>query len=223
MPLDLTPHGALRIESVVNGPIQTNTYFVLSGEECVVIDPAWDGEKLAAHVERAHPGARITAIVATHGHADHVGGVAGLKDVLGPEVPFALPARDIECMRTNVQWQKVNFGFDTPEPPEPDRLLAEGDVISVGDCVLQVIETPGHTPGGVVLFAAAAEGNFAFVGDTLFPGGHGRTDLAGGSDREILDSLEKMKRELPADTTCLCGHGPSTTMAREAAVNPYIA
>lgn len=223
MALDLKPHGTAQIETVVNGPIQTNTYFVYSGGACAVIDPAWDGEKLASHVERAHPEARIVAILATHGHADHVGGVAGLKEVLGTDVPFMLPARDIECARTNVAWQKANFGIDTPEPPEPDRLLAEGDVIEVGELRLQVVETPGHTPGGMVLFAATEEGNFAFVGDTLFPSGHGRTDLAGGSDEQILASLSKMKRELPADTVCLCGHGPSTTMAREAAVNPYMA
>lgn len=222
MALDLTPHGTVQIETVVNGPIQTNTYFVYSGDECVLIDPAWDGEKLAAHLERVHPDVRVAAIVATHGHADHVGGVAGLKQGLGADVPFMLPALDIECMRTNVAWQKANFGIDTPEPPEPDRLLSEGDAVEFGDCRLQVIETPGHTPGGAVLFLATAEGNYAFVGDTLFPGGHGRTDLAGASDEQILASLSKMKRELPADTLCLCGHGPSTTMAREVVVNPYI-
>mgnify|MGYP000111015646 CR=1 FL=1 len=107
-------------------------------------------------------------------------------------------------------------------PGEPTRLLAEGDAIEVGDIYLQVIETPGHTPGGIVLFAATEQGNIAFVGDTLFPGGHGRTDLSGGDEAAILRSLSKLARLLPPDTVCLTGHGDSTTMARELMQNPFM-
>lgn len=223
MTLDLNACGPVSVEAVVNGPIQTNTYFVFSGDSCVVIDPAWAGEQLAAHLERTHPGVEVAALVCTHGHADHVGGVAGMRAVLGPEVPFVLPALDVDCMRANVAWQSANFGIDTPMPPEPDRLIGEGDVVEFGQARLQVFEVPGHTPGGVVLFLAAEGENLAFVGDTLFPGGHGRTDLEGGSDEKIIASLAKMKRLLPADAKCLVGHGPSTTMAHELATNPYIA
>ena len=83
--LDTTPCGTVEVAYVVNGPIETNTYFVISGDEAVVIDPAWDGEELARSFAAAHPGVRIRAIVCTHGHADHVGGVAGLRKVL-PEI-----------------------------------------------------------------------------------------------------------------------------------------
>ena len=92
----------------------------------------------------------------------------------------------------------------------------------MGDAVLQVIETPGHTPGGIVLFAATEEGNLAFVGDTLFPGSHGRTDLEGGDEAEIMESLAKLATLLPPDTRCLIGHGSSTTIARELATNPFM-
>lgn len=114
------------------------------------------------------------------------------------------------------------WGIETPDPGEPTHLLAEGDVIEVGDIYLQVIETPGHTLGGIVLFAATEQGNIAFVGDTLFPGSHGRTDLAGGDEAAILRSLSKLAHMLPPDTVCLTGHGPSTTMARELMCNPFM-
>lgn len=114
------------------------------------------------------------------------------------------------------------WGIETPDPGEPTRLLAEGDTIEVGDVCLQVIETPGHTPGGIVLFAATGQGNIAFVGDTLFPGSHGRTDLSGGDEAAIMRSLAKLAKMLPPDTVCLMGHGDSTTVARELMQNPFM-
>lgn len=114
------------------------------------------------------------------------------------------------------------WGIETPDPGEPTRLLAEGDAIEVGDICLQVIETPGHTPGGIVLFAATEQRNIAFVGDTLFPGSCGRTDLAGGDPDAMRRSLARMGREIAPQTALLCGHGPATTMAEELASNPFV-
>ena len=114
------------------------------------------------------------------------------------------------------------WGIETPDPGEPTCLLAEGDAIEVGDICLQVIETPGHTPGGIVLFAATEQGSIAFVGDTLFPGSHGRTDLAGGDEATIMRSLARMAAQIAPETTLLCGHGPATTMERELATNPFL-
>lgn len=222
MQLDMASCGSTSIETVVNGPIQTNTYFVFSGDACVIVDPAWDGERLADHLRNVHPTAQVAAIVSTHGHADHVGGAAGLRRALGESVPFVLPARDVECAQANIAWQRSNFDVDTPEPPQPDRLVKEGDTIDFGSARLQTIETPGHTPGGVVYFLMTDNGPVAFVGDTLFPGGHGRTDLDGGDDQAIIASLSKLAKLLPQETLCLCGHGPSTTMERELRVNPFI-
>lgn len=220
--LDTTKSGSLAIHCVTNGPIQTNTYFAVSGDEAVIIDPAWEGEKLAEVFAERCPGVRAAAIICTHGHADHIGGVAGLRRALGPDVPFMISETDAPVMAPAVEDMRAMWGFDHELPPAPDRLLNEGDTVSFGDVKLQLMATPGHTPGGIVLFCAAATGNVAFVGDTLFPGAHGRTDLAGGSEREVIDSLGKMGTFLPADTLCLIGHNDTTTIARELESNLFM-
>lgn len=220
--LDLTPRGTASIEALVNGPIQTNSYAVISSGECLIIDPAWEGERLVEHIYAKHPDAHVLGAVCTHGHADHVGGVAGARAAVGKGFLYELGAKDVLVSRENIEEQRAMWGIDTPDPGEPTRLLAEGDTIELGDICLQVIETPGHTPGGIVLFAATEQGSIAFVGDTLFPGSHGRTDLAGGDEAAILRSLSKLAQLLPADTVCLTGHGDSTTMARELMQNPFM-
>lgn len=222
MKLDLEKKGSLIVNCVVNGPIQTNTYFAVSGADAVVIDPAWEGEKLGEVFADQCPEASIRAIVCTHGHADHFGGVAGLRRVLGGGVPFMISERDAGSMEGAIAGMRERWGFDHELPPTPDRLLSEGDVISFGDVSLQVLSTPGHTPGGIVLFCAAETGDVAFVGDTLFPGAHGRTDLEGGSEGEVIDSLGKIGHYLPADTLCLVGHNGTTTIADELEGNPFM-
>lgn len=221
--LDLTPHGTLDITCIVNGPIQTNTYFVCSAGEVVVIDPAWEGEKLVRDYLATRPDAKIVATVCTHGHSDHVGGVAGVRRAVGGDLPYLLPERDADFVAPALESMRTLWRITFEDPGEPTRLLSEGDTVDFGDVSLQVIETPGHTPGGIVLFGATESGNVAFVGDTLFPGSHGRTDLEGGDERTILASLAKMARLLPGDTVCMIGHNGSTTMADEVAHNPFMA
>lgn len=220
--LDLTPRGSVSIETLVNGPIQTNSYAVISSGECLIIDPAWEGESIVGHIRAGHPDVHVLGAVCTHGHADHVGGVAGVRAAVGPDALYGLCDKDAAVSHANIEEQRTMWGIETPDPGEPTRLLAEGDTIEVGDICLQAIETPGHTPGGIVLFAATEQGNIAFVGDTLFPGSHGRTDLAGGDEAAILRSLSKLARLLPPDTVCLTGHGDSTSMARELMQNPFM-
>ena len=221
MALDTTPRGSVHIESVVNGPIETNTYFLGCAGTWIVIDPAWEGERLVAHFRSAHPDDTLLGALCTHGHADHLGGVAGVRHEIGDAV-FELSAGDVDTAKANIREQREMWDIETPDPGEPTRLLAEGDTVAVGEAVLQVIETPGHTPGGIVLFAATENGNIAFVGDTLFPGGHGRTDLTGGNEVAMMHSLAKMARLLPPDTVCYTGHGQTTTMEQELASNPFM-
>lgn len=222
MELDVNPTGSFNIHCVVNGPIQTNTYFVVSGTEAVMIDPAWEGEKLAVAFEEQCPGVALKAIVCTHAHADHIGGVAGVRRAFGRDVPFLISKVDAEIIPDTIRSMYEGWGYEHEMPPAPDCLLVEGDTISFGDVTLQVLETPGHTPGGIVLFAAAQTGNVAFVGDTLFPQGHGRTDLEGGDEAAIIHSLGKLGALLPPDTLCLIGHNDPTTISEELEVNFFM-
>lgn len=220
--LDLTPHGSIYVECVTNGPVETNTYFVSSLDECMVIDPASDGERLVADYLAQHPRVSVKGVVCTHAHGDHIGGVAGMRAALGRDLPFCITREDAEFIPQAVESMRSMWGIRTPDPGAPSRLLEEGDVVEFGNAHLQVLLTPGHTPGGAVLFASCENGLFAFVGDTLFPGSHGRTDLVGGDEPTILDSLAKMARVLPSETLCLVGHGRATTMGEETLSNPFL-
>lgn len=215
-------HGALDISCVVNGPIQTNTYFACSQNEAIVIDPAWEGDRLIKDFLASHPKVELKAIVCTHAHADHMGGVAGARRVLGPQVPFIISRTDAQIIPYAVPSMKAMWNIEFEEPPAPDRTVEEGDTIEFGNVSLQVLMTPGHTPGGMVLYGALESGDVAFVGDTLFPGAHGRTDLEGGDELAILDSLGKIGHYLPAETLCLCGHNATTTVGDEVASNLFM-
>lgn len=181
----------------------------------MVVDPGAAGAEVAEQLKDVH----VALIVATHGHGDHVGGVAALKDATGAD--YAIHAADAERARHAGEVGELGIAYDA-DAPEPDRLLAEGDVLHVGTATFTVMETPGHTPGGVVLVGGGTAKGAAFVGDTLFPGSHGRTDLDGGDDATIMRSLRRMAAEIPPATQLLCGHGDWTTMERELAQNPFL-
>lgn len=196
-------------------PLQTNCYAYVSEGECLVVDPGGSGDQLATVLDDV----RVTCVAATHGHGDHVGGVAALVRATG--APFAIHAADAELARHAGEMSEVGRSYDD-NAPDPDRTLAEGDVLTVGTATFTVMETPGHTPGGIVLVGGGSAEGIAFVGDTLFPGSHGRTDLRGGDEATIMASLARMAAEIAPETTLFCGHGPATTMARELATNPFL-
>jgi hydroxyacylglutathione hydrolase len=201
------------------GPIQTNCYVMASPEgDAVVVDPASDGVALADAL--AQRGLTVRQILATHGHGDHVGGIAALKQATG--APFAISAADAERARHAGYDEALRIRYDD-DAPEPDRQLSDGDVIEVGEARFRVIASPGHTPGSVVYLGQDAASGFAFVGDTLFAGSVGRCDLPGGDASALKDTLERLKAEISPETTLLPGHGPATTMAAELRQNPYLA
>lgn len=199
----------------VVGPIQTNCYAYVSQGACMVVDPGGNGADVALSLKDV----RVELIVATHGHGDHVGGVLKLKEATG--APFAIHALDAERATRAGEVSEIGIAYDDGAPP-PDREIREGDVLRVGTASFEVIEAPGHTPGGVVLLGGGSAEGVAFVGDTIFPGSHGRTDLEGGDEATILASLHRLAGLIPAQTTLFCGHGPSTTMAAELARNPFL-
>ncbi|MDO4427974.1 MAG: MBL fold metallo-hydrolase [Atopobiaceae bacterium] len=196
-------------------PLQTNCYAYVSAGECLVVDPGGSGAQLATVLDDV----RVRWVAATHGHGDHVGGVAALVRETG--APYAIHAADAELARHAEETSEVGRSYDE-NAPEPDRTLAEGDVLPVGTATFTVMETPGHTPGGIVLVGGGSAEGVAFVGDTLFPGSHGRTDLRGGDEAAIMASLARMAAEIAPDTMLLCGHGPATSMGRELATNPFL-
>ncbi len=210
--------GVFRFLSFVVGPLDTNCYLVYDEEarEGVVIDPGGDAEELAEllrWVDRL--GLRVVAIVVTHGHFDHFLGAPYLSRELG--APIYMNPRDAEVARVSAKWSPA-FGYEEVvlEEFEP---LSEGSSIRFGDLELKPIETPGHSPGSTCLYV---EGEALFSGDTLFAGTVGRTDLPGGSHRDLLRSIAKIFSSLPLDTRVYPGHGPSTTLRRELRANPFV-
>lgn len=207
------------IRQFVVGPIQTNCYAYVSDGQCMVVDPGASGKAIAERLQDV----QVTLVVATHRHHDHVCGIRALVEACG--APWAIGAIDAPRVTQALELSSHTFGNATPEeadPPEPDRLLHEGDVLTVGSATFTVLDAPGHTEGGIVLLGGGTAEGVCFVGDTLFAGSCGRTDLLGGDPDTMLRTLARLKKEIPAKTALLCGHGPDTLMEYELATNPWL-
>ena len=212
----------LDIKRFVVNPFQENCYVVsdATGEAVVIDCGAYYPEERNALTDYIRQ-KKLTPrhLLATHAHIDHNFGNDTMLAAFGlkPEVCGA----DAQLMATLAEQAEalcgIRLGYDLSAP---SLLLADGDTISFGQHELQVVATPGHSPGSV--FFTCAEEGVAFSGDTLFCGSIGRTDFWQGSYGDIMSSLARVKGLLPADTTILPGHGPQTTMARELSSNPYM-
>ncbi len=196
------------------GPLQENTVIVADDKtkEAVIIDPGAEGERILSKLEGLKP----VAIINTHGHLDHVGQVGFLKEKLN--IPFYLNKKD-EFLINNDIFPGFASMIGAYPCPTPDFDLKEGDEIPFGNRRFIVIETPGHTPGGVCFYDP--ENKLLIAGDTLFKRGVGRTDLPGGDAETLKKSLEKLM-ELPEDTVVVSGHGDTTTIGEEKYHNPFI-
>lgn len=205
-----------QIRQFVVGPLETNCYALIDDGKAMVVDPGYSGAQIA----NALSDVEVELIVCTHGHFDHVGGVAALKEATGAK--FAMVERDIYmAMCVNENAWKFRVAPDQ-DAPYPDIVLKDGDTIGVGCCNFKVIATPGHSPGGVVLLGQDCADGIAFVGDTLFAGSAGRTDLAESDPTAMAESLAHLKEVIPPSTQLLCGHGETTFMDRELATNPFL-
>jgi glyoxylase-like metal-dependent hydrolase (beta-lactamase superfamily II) len=203
------------------GQIQANC--VLLGDsdagELVVIDPGEEAEKINHRVRSS--GLRPTMILHTHGHLDHVGGTAELAGLFGAEIPIGLHPDEVDLYR-GAPLQAQLFGLEVDAPPEPGLMLRHGETINLGGLELEVRHTPGHSPGGVCFVVSGGDGPLAIVGDVLFAGSIGRTDLMGGSFEVLERSIRDQLYTLPDETRVICGHGPETTIGRERASNPFV-
>lgn len=212
---------AIFLEVFAVGPIQANCVLLGDNEagELAVIDPGEEGALIAERVSVS--GLRPTMILHTHGHLDHVGGTAETHRLLGGALPIGLHPDEIELYR-NAPLQARMFGIEVDAPPEPDLMLRHGDTLCVGGLELEVRHTPGHSPGGVCFNVKRAGGPLVVVGDVLFAGSIGRTDLMGGSFQVLERSIREQLYDLPDETRVICGHGPETTIGREKATNPFV-
>ncbi len=181
-----------------------------------VIDPGGDLDAIRAAIARA--GVMIDQIVLTHGHIDHAGGAAALKDELGVAIvgPHAADAP----LLARLALQGRQYGLDDARDVVPDRFLEEGETLEIGGATFDVLHCPGHSPGSVVLASPVLK--FAFMGDVLFNGSVGRTDLPGGSHETLLRSIRDKVLPLGDDMAFLPGHGPGSTVGHERMTNPFL-
>jgi len=205
----------MKYELVVVGALETNCYLVYCEETraCAVIDPGADPEKIIASV--ADLELKPAIVLNTHGHVDHIGGNSDI--VKKYAVPLAMHAADTGMLQVS-DYIELSLLLGARNSPPPDRLLTEGDEVAFGRVSLRVIHVPGHTPGSVGFLG----GGVLFSGDTLFCGGVGRTDLPGGSWKDLERSIRERILTLPEETIVLPGHGPWTTVEQERNSNPFL-
>lgn len=209
-----------RITTFVTGPLQTNTFVVASAGQCWIVDPGAAPDELIGFVRRAN--LHVAAIVLTHGHGDHIAGVDALCDEFDG-ASLICPADDAFLLNDPVANLSQPFGFPLTAR-EPDRLISpdqgQDQILQLGDSRWQVLDTAGHTPGGVSYYCAEAA--VAIVGDALFAGSIGRCDLPGSDAGRLIANIRKNLLCLPGETRVMAGHGPQTTIAVEKLSNPYL-
>src|SRR5215475_2398654 len=221
---DATPDRFIQITIPV-GMLQCNCTIIgdTATREALVIDPGDEIGRILELLGRHH--LTVKAIVSTHAHIDHVGGLAKLHQYTGAPV---MMHRDDLPLYHGMEEQAAFLGVAPPEIGEVDQFLRDGDVVQWGSLSTQVLHTPGHSPGSVSLYLPPDPGRVSVVppqlyaGDTLFAGSIGRTDLWGGSMDQIFDSIHHKLMQLPENTVVHPGHGPRTTIGEERQSNPFL-
>jgi glyoxylase-like metal-dependent hydrolase (beta-lactamase superfamily II) len=184
--------------------------------QAVVIDPGGDVPLIQDAIAKAN--VNVEQIWLTHGHIDHVGGAAELRDAL--KVPITGPHVADKYLLDNVVGSGANFGMTGVRNFTPDHWLEEGDRVSIGGLDFEILHCPGHSPGSVVYYNKAMR--FAHVGDVLFAGSVGRTDLPGGSHDTLIASITQKLLPLGDDVGFICGHGPGSSIGQERLTNPFL-
>lgn len=185
-------------------------------QQAAVVDPGGEAQKIIQEVTAK--GVTVSQILLTHGHLDHVGAAAELATHYG--VPIVGPQKADDFWLQGLPAQSRMFGLDECLPLTPDRWLEEGETLSVGNAILQVLHCPGHTPGHIVFFDDNA--NLLISGDVIFKGGVGRSDFPQGDHAALIDSIKRKLLPLGDDVTFIPGHGPLSTLGYERLHNPFL-
>lgn len=212
--LDPRKNADMLLHPFVTGPLETNTYLLADRDagEALVIDPGGDPAEILAFLVKERLTCRL--IVNTHGHFDHISGNGALKMATG--AALLIHQGDVPMLGEAVTHARL-FLMHAENSPPPDLFLVDQGEVRLGSVLLRVLHTPGHSPGGVTLVAPGV----AFCGDLVFHGSVGRTDLPGGSEKTLLDSIRRHILTLPDDTVLYPGHGPETTVGLEKKQNPF--
>jgi glyoxylase-like metal-dependent hydrolase (beta-lactamase superfamily II) len=205
----------LLVHQLSVGPLQVNCFVVACqrAREAMVIDPGEDGPRILQLAESN--GYQVKKIVNTHGHFDHIGANQPVKEATG--AVLMMHEADLPLLQ-NVRNHAQAYGLTVSPSPDPDKFLNEGDVFSVGEQSFSIFHVPGHSPGSICLLS---DGHL-FVGDVLFAGSVGRTDLPGGDFDALIEGVREKLFRLPAETIVHPGHGPDTTIGREKRTNPFV-
>ena len=204
----------MNVRTITVGAFQENSYLVIDedSKHAVIVDPGGEGQRLVSEIERSK--ATLDAIWITHAHVDHVGAIASVKERWN--VPVYLHPLDRRLYEAAGRQAEV-YGLPFEEPPAPDREFADGQKLKLGDSEMTVMHAPGHSPGHVVIHGDGV----ALVGDCLFAGSIGRTDLPMSNPQQLSESLKKIAA-LPPATVVYPGHGPETTIGEERLSNPFL-
>lgn len=210
---------AIQVLTIPVTPLQQNCTFVVCTKtrRTAVIDPGGEVDRLMSVLKAKE--LEVEAIWLTHGHLDHAGGAADLRERTG--VPVIGPHPEDKFLLDSIEAQGAMFGVTGLRSVEPDRWLAEGERVTVGEVEFEIYETPGHTPGHVIFFQR--EARFAQVGDVLFKGSIGRTDFPRSDHAALLTSITGKLWPLGDEVQFVPGHGPASTFGAERRTNPYVA
>jgi len=198
------------------GPLQTNCYILLnSDKECIIFDPGDQGDDLNKYLKSE--GFRPLAILMTHAHFDHIGAIDSVRDQW--KIPVYIHEKESEWLTNSTLNGSARYGINITSRAA-DNLISFEEPLEIGPFLLNILFTPGHSPGSISYYSK--EANALFAGDTLFDGSIGRTDLPGGNHEQLLKSIKTKLFPFRDSTEVLPGHGPATTIKKEKASNPFL-